>query len=56
MSYETFTLDNGIRLIHNRVPSLVAHLGLIMGTGSRDELDHEHGMAHFFEHMVFKGT
>jgi predicted Zn-dependent peptidase len=56
MSYETFTLDNGIRLIHTRVPSLVAHLGLIMGTGSRDELDHEHGMAHFFEHMVFKGT
>ncbi len=56
MSYETFTLDNGIRLIHTRVPSLVAHMGLIVGTGSRDELDHEHGLAHFFEHMVFKGT
>ena len=56
MSYDTYTLNNGIRLIHTRVPNMVAHMGLIMGTGSRDELDHEHGMAHFFEHMVFKGT
>ena len=56
MSYETCTLKNGIRLIHTRVPNLVAHMGIIMGTGSRDELDHEHGMAHFIEHMVFKGT
>ena len=56
MSYESFTLDNGIRLIHTRVPNLVAHLGLIMGTGSRDELEQEHGLAHFIEHMVFKGT
>lgn len=56
MDYETFQLANGIRLIHTRVPSLVAHMGIIMGTGSRDELGHEHGMAHFIEHMVFKGT
>lgn len=56
MDYETYQLANGIRLIHTRVPSLVAHMGIIMGTGSRDELDHEHGMAHFIEHMVFKGT
>jgi predicted Zn-dependent peptidase len=56
MSYETFTLDNGIRLIHTRIPNLIAHMGLLTATGSRDELDHEHGMAHFIEHMVFKGT
>jgi predicted Zn-dependent peptidase len=56
MSYDTCTLNNGIRLIHTRIPNLVAHMGIIMGTGSRDELDHEHGMAHFVEHMVFKGT
>ncbi len=56
MSYDTYTLNNGIRLIHARVPNMVAHMGIIMGTGSRDELDHEHGMAHFIEHMVFKGT
>jgi predicted Zn-dependent peptidase len=56
MHYETCTLNNGIRLIHAHVPNLVAHMGIIMGTGSRDELDHEHGMAHLIEHMVFKGT
>ena len=56
MDYEVYQLANGIRLIHTRVPNLVAHMGLIMGTGSRDELELEHGMAHFFEHMVFKGT
>ncbi len=56
MDYEAYQLANGIRLIHTRVPNLVAHMGLIMGTGSRDELELEHGMAHFFEHMVFKGT
>ena len=56
MDYEEHQLTNGIRLIHTRVPSLVAHMGIIMGTGSRDELDREHGLAHFIEHMVFKGT
>lgn len=56
MDYEEYQLKNGIRLIHTRVPSLVAHMGIIMGTGSRDELDPEHGLAHFIEHMVFKGT
>lgn len=56
MSYEACTLKNGIRLIHLRAPNLVAHMGIIVGTGSRDESDHEHGMAHFIEHMVFKGT
>ena len=56
MDYEVYHLPNRIRVIHARVPNLVAHMGLIMGTGSRDELEHEHGMAHFIEHMVFKGT
>ncbi len=50
------TLDNGIRLVHQRIPGLVAHCGLIINTGSRDETDHEHGVAHFIEHMLFKGT
>jgi len=56
MDYEVYQLPNGIRLVHTQVPSLVAHMGIIIGTGSRDELDHEHGMAHLIEHMVFKGT
>lgn len=35
---------------------MIAHCGLVINTGSRDEEDHEHGMAHFIEHMLFKGT
>lgn len=50
------TLSNGIRLVHYRIPGLVAHCGLILNTGSRDEKDPEHGIAHFIEHMLFKGT
>ncbi len=50
------TLDNGIRLVHHRIPGLVAHCGLIINTGSRDETVPEHGMAHFIEHVLFKGT
>lgn len=34
----------------------VAHCGLMVNTGSRDEKDHESGMAHFIEHLIFKGT
>jgi len=56
MNYDTFTLDNGIRLIHHRTGSYVAHMAIIMNTGSRDELDQEHGMAHLIEHLLFKGT
>jgi predicted Zn-dependent peptidase len=50
------TLDNGIRLVHHRIPGLVGHCGLIINIGSRDETNREHGMAHFIEHMLFKGT
>ncbi len=50
------TLDNGIRLVHHRIPGLVAHCGLIINAGSRDETITEHGIAHFIEHMLFKGT
>jgi predicted Zn-dependent peptidase len=50
------TLDNGIRLVHYRLPGIVAHCGLVINTGSRDEFVPEHGIAHFIEHMLFKGT
>jgi len=50
------TLSNGIRLVHHRIPGLVAHCGLIINTGSRDETEQQHGIAHFIEHMLFKGT
>jgi predicted Zn-dependent peptidase len=50
------TLDNGIRLVHQKIPGIVAHCGLIINAGSRDETESEHGIAHFIEHMLFKGT
>jgi predicted Zn-dependent peptidase len=54
--YQLHTLSNGIRLIHRYVNSPVAHLGLFINTGSRDEEHDEHGLAHLIEHMLFKGT
>lgn len=50
------TLPNGIRLVHLPTASAVAHCGIIINAGSRDELPGEHGVAHFIEHMLFKGT
>ncbi|NQU54672.1 MAG: insulinase family protein [Bacteroidetes bacterium] len=52
----THTLKNGIRIIHKNTDSPVAHLGVIINAGSRDEKKNEHGLAHFIEHSVFKGT
>jgi len=54
--YLTHTLPNGIRIIHQRTDSPVAHLGILINAGSRDEKEEEHGLAHFIEHSVFKGT
>ena len=56
MEYFTYELKNGIRLIHYPTSSEVAYCGLMVNTGSRDEDEDEHGMAHFIEHMLFKGT
>jgi predicted Zn-dependent peptidase len=50
------TLPNGIRMIHCTTVSEVAYCGIIINAGSRDELPDEHGIAHFIEHMFFKGT
>lgn len=50
------TLKNGIRVVHLRTNGMVAHCGLVINTGSRNERDNEHGMVHFIEHMLFKGT
>lgn len=56
MEYTSMTLSNGIRLIHLSVDSPVAHCGVLINTGSRDETPAEQGMAHFIEHTIFKGT
>lgn len=54
--YNTCTLKNGLRVVHMPSSSNVAHCGIIVGAGTRDEKPHEFGMAHFVEHMLFKGT
>ena len=54
--FYTYTLPNGIRGIHRKVKSWAARCALIVGAGSRDELPTEHGIAHFAEHGLFKGT
>lgn len=56
MNIETTTLANGIRIIHTQIDSPVGYCGLIINAGSRDEKENEHGMAHFIEHVIFKGT
>jgi predicted Zn-dependent peptidase len=56
MEYQYFKLENGLRIVHRKVSSKVAHLGVVISAGTRDELPEEHGIAHFIEHMIFKGT
>lgn len=54
--YSTFTLPNGLRIIHTPSSTNVVYCGLAIDAGTRDEMPEESGMAHFCEHMVFKGT
>ncbi|MEO8472730.1 MAG: pitrilysin family protein [Chryseolinea sp.] len=52
-----FTLSNGIRVVHQHIASTnIVHCGLFLGIGSRDENTLNQGIAHFWEHMAFKGT
>jgi predicted Zn-dependent peptidase len=53
---EYHILANGIRLVHMPTLSPVAHLGVFINAGTRDEPEGSAGMAHFIEHMIFKGT
>lgn len=56
MDYISHTLPNGLRLVHYPSDSPVAYCGFAINAGTRDELPGEHGLAHFVEHMLFKGT
>ncbi len=56
MDYQYHILRNGIKVVHRETNSTVSHCGFMVGTGSRDEKPKESGMAHFIEHMIFKGT
>ncbi|MCS7004260.1 MAG: insulinase family protein [Cytophagales bacterium] len=55
--YELYTFPNGIRFIHKQVKyTKIAHCCIMADIGSRDEQPHQVGIAHFWEHLAFKGT
>ena len=55
--HELIELPNGIRIIHKQISNTkIAHVGIMLDIGSRDETPEEQGIAHFWEHMAFKGT
>ena len=56
MQYNIHTLSNGLRIIHEPSSSKVAYCGFAVDAGTRDEAENEQGMAHFVEHLIFKGT
>jgi len=54
--FSIFELENGLKVVHKKVDRPVAHCGLMINAGTRDENEDEHGIAHFIEHAIFKGT
>lgn len=56
MKYNTYTLDNGLRIIHLPSDSKVVYCGYQINAGTRNEEPGEEGLAHFCEHVIFKGT
>ncbi|WP_143962017.1 M16 family metallopeptidase [Litoribacter populi] len=57
MSYNIKELPNGIRIVHQQVTyTRLIHCGFVLDIGSRDETKEQEGIAHFWEHMAFKGT
>ena len=56
MKYNTYTLSNGLRVIHLPSASPVVYCGYEIAAGTRDEEPGEEGLAHFVEHVTFKGT
>lgn len=56
MHCNQYTLPNGLRIIHEPTLSKVSYCGFAIDAGTRDEAENEQGMAHFVEHLIFKGT
>ena len=52
----TASLDNGLRIIFQPSESEVVYCGYVICAGTRHEAPEDSGMAHFIEHMSFKGT
>lgn len=57
MTPEIISLPNGLQIIYQHIPyTRAVHCGFVIEAGSRDDLSEQLGMAHFVEHMIFKGT
>ena len=57
MSIQTHTLSNGFRIVTEHMPGLQsASVGIWITAGARNETLAQNGIAHFLEHMAFKGT
>lgn len=57
MEYQLFSLKNGFRVLHkSNNNSQIVHACVVINCGSRDEDPAKQGLAHFIEHMLFKGT
>ncbi|MDL2243226.1 insulinase family protein [Bacteroidales bacterium OttesenSCG-928-J19] len=56
MNYTSTILPNGLTVVHSPSESPVSYCGFAVKAGTRDEMAHEFGLAHFVEHMLFKGT
>ena len=54
--YESYILPSGLRIIHLHTDSPVAYCGFAVNVGTRDEKQEQFGIAHFTEHLLFKGT
>lgn len=56
VKYKTYRLSNGLRIVQAPSLSKVVYCGYVLNAGTRDEEEDELGMAHFVEHLIFKGT
>lgn len=56
MLYQAHTFESGLRFVHRPLSSPVVYIGIAIGVGSRHEARRAYGLAHFMEHMLFKGT
>lgn len=55
--YQTVTLSNGLRIVHRQTDSPVMYCGFMVDCGTRSETHPSlYGIAHFVEHILFKGT
>ncbi len=57
MDTKIIELANGLRVLYKYVPyTRAVHCGYVINSGSRDDALEDAGIAHFIEHMIFKGT